>query len=118
MNANVNNPNARYEYMTRAGTYPNDVSVESDDPEVRAEGWQRAWVDVDTSGVFIVYRRPMMASHRHPFYRFIDSVIDAIRAYDRSRDHTRHDVTEDDCVRCRIYAALPGFAQDKLQRQP
>jgi len=38
-------------------------------------------------------------------------VMKAIKDYDETGDHTKHDASETDCVRCKLNAALPPFAR-------
>jgi hypothetical protein len=44
-----------------------------------------------------------------PFWTLIDSVREAIKVYDKSKDHTPHD-NNSDCVRCALVAALGGVS--------
>jgi hypothetical protein len=44
------------------------------------------------------------------FDKLIDAVADAVREYDRSNDHLRHEPGAD-CIRCQLLQALPGYAR-------
>ncbi len=53
---------------------------------------------------------------RPPVYALIDAVAEAIREYDRSKDHLRHE-SGADCVRCKLEAAIAGTYAGKAVRK-
>lgn len=43
----------------------------------------------------------------NPMNVLMCAVAEAICDYDKSTDHTRHSITETDCIRCKLAAVLP-----------
>lgn len=52
----------------------------------------------------------LIMSTTNPIYRLVDEVREAVIAYDRTHDHTPNH-QGDDCIRCKLVAALPPYAQ-------
>lgn len=46
----------------------------------------------------------------NPLDKLVNEVREAVIAYDRTRDHTPNHYG-DDCIRCKLVAALPPYAQ-------
>ena len=52
-----------------------------------------------------------------PLDTLVNNVLGSVVIYDRSGDHTRHrGGAQDDCIRCRLVAALPPWAQRELEK--
>lgn len=48
-------------------------------------------------------------------YKLMDAVEEAIREYDRSKDHLKHGPNSD-CIRCALVEALPPPARARIER--
>ncbi len=47
-------------------------------------------------------------------YNLVDAVVAAVREYDKTKDHLRHSASETDCIRCKLVASLPPYAQSRV----